>query len=688
MATAKITIDASALNGVDFNQFLYDYFEDLTATGSSTYYDGTVVNSMYGPQWVRGDQVGFRYTTDPTNDAQVMMEGTDIAYNFLTYGTNHGISGEVDGFTLGYYDGSTTYTQDATTRSELTGVIPGLVFSNLGLSADQNDSNDSSNPVYELYNALRQAGNDSSYVDVLYDILSRTAQDFTGSDGDDSYVGTEFDDTVDGGLGDDTLNGNGGNDEIDGGDGFDTAIFSGEYEEFVLADIGTPTATVTDDSGTTDLANIEALLFDEIQENRAAGQVVVVLGGGDIADYELTDDADGRFELAEVDGNVVVVTTAGLNHEADDTHTISVAVDDGTFDLTETFTVNVADVNEAPSALSISKRSAKENLAVGAVVAVLSATDVDGDTLTYSLASNPGNYFRIEGNKVVLNKALDFESAESHLIKLLAEDGGGLTTNLDVTISVGDVVDTTEGGSTSDTMSGGTGADEMYGMGGSDRMFGMGGDDALNGGNGNDRMSGGDGDDTMMGGEGSDKIRGDDGDDSLRAGTGNDRVRGGAGDDELKGRSGGDKLFGDAGNDTLRGGAGNDKLKGGAGNDTIVGGGGADDLHGNSGADTFVFQTRGDSTVRASGRDTIFDFNGKDGDKIDLSAIDADLGSKGNQAFDFIGDGAFSGKAGELRFEKVDGDTFLFADLNGDGKAGLSIHFDDPISFQKGYFIL
>ena len=108
MATAKITIDASALNGVDFNQFLYDYFEDLTATGSSTYYDGTVVNSMYGPQWVRGDQVGFRYTTDPTNDAQVMMEGTDIAYNFLTYGTNHGISGEVDGFTLGYYDGSTT----------------------------------------------------------------------------------------------------------------------------------------------------------------------------------------------------------------------------------------------------------------------------------------------------------------------------------------------------------------------------------------------------------------------------------------------------------------------------------------------------------------------------------------------------------------------------------------------------
>ncbi|MCF3638913.1 hypothetical protein LXM94_02880 [Rhizobium sp. TRM95111] len=88
--TSKIKIDASALASIDFESYIASYFAALTSVGSSTYYDGEVVNSIYGPQYVKGDQVGFRYTTTPTNDAQVLMEGTDIAYNFLTYGTNHG----------------------------------------------------------------------------------------------------------------------------------------------------------------------------------------------------------------------------------------------------------------------------------------------------------------------------------------------------------------------------------------------------------------------------------------------------------------------------------------------------------------------------------------------------------------------------------------------------------------------
>ena len=42
----------------------------------------------------------------------------------------------------------------------------------------------------------------------------------------------------------------------------------------------------------------------------------------------------------------------------------------------------------------------------------------------------------------------------------------------------------------------------------------------------------------------------------------------------------------------------------------------------------------------------------------------------------------------ELRFEAKGGDTLVFGDVNGDGKADFSIRFDDALVFVKGDFIL
>ena len=158
-----------------------------------------------------------------------------------------------------------------------------------------------------------------------------------------------------------------------------------------------------------------------------------------------------------------------------------------------------------------------------------------------------------------------------------------------------------------------------------------------------------------------------------------DTIAGGTGRDQIYGRAGNDRLFGDEGNDTLRGENGADKL---------VGGAGADKLYGGAGADTFIFKTVADSKVAAASRDTIFDFRSSQGDKVDLSAIDANAKAGGNQAFTFIGDDAFSGKAGELRYQKSASDTYVYADVNGDRKADFAIHFDDALSFAKGHFLL
>jgi hypothetical protein len=53
-----------------------------------------------------------------------------------------------------------------------------------------------------------------------------------------------------------------------------------------------------------------------------------------------------------------------------------------------------------------------------------------------------------------------------------------------------------------------------------------------------------------------------------------------------------------------------------------------------------------------------------------------------------IGTDGFHKKAGELRYTKSGGDTFVHADTNGDGTADFSVRFDALINFTKGDFIL
>ncbi|MCB1447569.1 MAG: hypothetical protein KDJ87_17730 [Rhizobiaceae bacterium] len=160
-----------------------------------------------------------------------------------------------------------------------------------------------------------------------------------------------------------------------------------------------------------------------------------------------------------------------------------------------------------------------------------------------------------------------------------------------------------------------------------------------------------------------------------------------SGNDKISGANMNDILFGYDGKDKISGGLGRDTIDGGAGNDTLFGGEGADELHGGDGADIFAFK-KFDSLKIASLRDTILDFSRGEHDKVDLHLIDANLKKGGNQAFKFIGQHDFHDKAGELRYEKKGGDTFVYGDTDGDGKADLVIKFDDPISFAKGDFML
>lgn len=161
-----------------------------------------------------------------------------------------------------------------------------------------------------------------------------------------------------------------------------------------------------------------------------------------------------------------------------------------------------------------------------------------------------------------------------------------------------------------------------------------------------------------------------------------------SGNDTINGTVYADVMSAGSGNDSISGAGGNDTLRGDAGIDKVYGGAGADKLYGGTGADTFVFKSIADSTVASAGRDMIYDFSRSQNDKIGLSAIDANSKLANDQAFTFIGTDGFHKIAGELRFVKSGGDTFVHGDVNGDGKSDFSIVIDANVTLKATDFIL
>ncbi len=142
-----------------------------------------------------------------------------------------------------------------------------------------------------------------------------------------------------------------------------------------------------------------------------------------------------------------------------------------------------------------------------------------------------------------------------------------------------------------------------------------------------------------------------------------------------------------AGNDRLEGRFANDTLYGGDGNDLVIGGLGGDIMSGGAGRDIFDFDSKLESQEKLGSRDFILDFQHLV-DDIDLSTIDATSTVGGNQAFKFIGTALFTGEAGELRYQKSSGHTFVMADITGDGVPDLMIELNKLINLTKNDFIL
>ncbi|HUQ37944.1 MAG TPA: cadherin domain-containing protein, partial [Aestuariivirga sp.] len=372
----------------------------------------------------------------------------------------------------------------------------------------------------------------------------------------------------------------------------------------------------------------------------AAGTVYTAAATDPDAGTTLTYSISGAdASLFNINGTTGAVTfKSSPNYEAptdaggNNVYDIIVGASDGTNSATKAVAITVTNVNEAPTAITVTgSQSVQETVTSGGtigtaydpgtaqpVVATLAATDPDaGDTLTYSLVGAPAGLFTINGNQITVaaGASFDYETTPSYTLTARATDSGGNIFDQAVTINITDYAGTYTGNpgnnkatgtSEEDIMSGGGGNDTVTGGTGNDTLYGDDGNDDLDGGDGNDVLGGGAGNDTITGGAGIDTVTYLDAtsavtvnlattsqQNTLGAGqdtiTGIENLYGSAFADTLTGNSGDNSIWGDAGNDTLRGGAGNDTLYGGAGIDT---------LYGEAGADIFFLQAGlGNDTV-------------------------------------------------------------------------------------------
>ena len=104
-------------------------------------------------------------------------------------------------------------------------------------------------------------------------------------------------------------------------------------------------------------------------------------------------------------------------------------------------------------------------------------------------------------------------------------------------------------------------------------------------------------------------------------------------------------------------------------------------LRGGLGADVFLFKTL------AEGGDLLRGFSAAEGDRIDISAIDADTSRRGNQAFHFVD--TFTGHAGEATLKAAGGcRTLLTLDVDGDGASDFRLTFlGEPPTTADGWIL-
>ncbi|WBY08674.1 cadherin domain-containing protein [Sphingomonas sp. 7/4-4] len=246
--------------------------------------------------------------------------------------------------------------------------------------------------------------------------------------------------------------------DYSGNDGFSIVVTDADGQSVEVA-VAVTIAAVNDAPGAitvsgTALGVAEAGTGSATAVGTVVGQLVSSDVDGDSLTFSLIDDAGGRFQIS-ANGQLSVKMPASLNFEAAQSHAVTVQASDGKGGTRQaSFTVAVTNVNEANALPASASLSVAENIAIGATVGTIAATDPDDahafgqqryyflNGTTASATSSDGRYTIDAVTGVIKTAAaLNFEAANPSLVyKVIARDNAGTApynqATSDVTIGI------------------------------------------------------------------------------------------------------------------------------------------------------------------------------------------------------------------------------------------------------------
>jgi len=157
-----------------------------------------------------------------------------------------------------------------------------------------------------------------------------------------------------------------------------------------------------------------------------------------------TGDSDN--DLFTIQNNQLQ-TNAIFDYENNNTYTIRVrTTDQGNLFYEKPLTINITDVNEIPTNITLSNNTINENQSIGTTVGTLNTIDPDqGNTFTYRLINGAGAtdnaLFTIQNNQLQSNAIFDYETKNSYSIRVRTIDQGRALYDKQLTINIGDLPD-------------------------------------------------------------------------------------------------------------------------------------------------------------------------------------------------------------------------------------------------------
>ena len=574
------------------------------------------------------------------------------------------------------------------------------------------------------------------------------ADTINGGDGDDALFGQGGGDVINGDGGDDQIDSGSGGDIVHGGEGNDTLYGGDGTEENIHGDNGNDTLIsggeghYYGDAGNDIIyagltSGVNEVLdggadIDTIDTTSWSGSYTinmvtgVTVYGESFINFENIVTGNGADTVTGTDGANVITTNGGIDtvNAGAGKDIVAGGADGDTLDGGANFDILSYRTSSGAVTINLATNTVIGGHAAGDLISNFEGVwgSVLGDTLTANVGNNDLRGY--EGNDILSGGAgadtLDGGINDDSLAGGAGDDtldggagidtadyasaGAGVNVRLDRTAAqdtVGAGIDTL---ANLEQITGSAFADRLIGDALANRLDGGAGDDVLNGLAGDDTLAGGVDNDTYFvdaagdaviekAGEGIDQVRA-----SLdytlgteveiltlggaaREGTGNTL------DNTIFGAGGADTLYGLGGDDILRGKNARDELRGGGGDDLLDGGQGKDTMIGAAGQDMFQFRD-GDFGGTRAVADVITDFDQAAGEKIQLNLVDANTNAGGNQAFVWIGNGAFTGVAGQLHYVHQGGNTYVEGDLDGDSVADIFINLTGTMIVDAADFVL